>query len=356
MRRLPKVSLHDHLDGGLRPSTMVEIASATGHTLPTSDPDELGAWFYEAANSGSLVRYLETFDHTVAVMQDAESLARVAEEAVLDLAADGVVHAELRYAPEQHLAGGLTLDEVVVAVQEGIDRGRSRAAESGTRISAGQLVTAMRHADRGLEIADLALRHRDEGVLGFDIAGAELGFPPSRHVEAFDRLHAANFPVTIHAGEADGPASIADAVHTCGAQRIGHGVRIVEDIQAGEGTDRFGMPNATLGRLARWVRDRGVPLELAPSSNVQTGAAESVETHPVTLLKDLGFKVTVNTDNRLVSRTSLSREFALLVDGAGWGVDDVRRATLTALEASFLPYEERLALAADVVRPGYDAV
>lgn len=353
MRRLPKVSLHDHLDGGLRPATIVEIASANGHTLPTTDPDELGAWFRDAADSGSLVRYLETFDHTIAVMQDAESLARIATEAVLDLAADGVVYGELRYAPEQHLQGGLDLDQVVVAVEDGMRRGERLAAEAGTPITVGTLVTAMRHANRSDEIAELTLRHRDAGVVGFDIAGAELGFPASNHLAAFDRLHAENFPVTIHAGEADGLTSIADALHTCGAQRIGHGVRIVEDITFGEGTDPLGLPVATLGRLATWVRDRGVVLELCPSSNVQTGAATSVADHPITALKDLGFSISVNTDNRLMSGTSLSREFALLVDEAGWTTDDVERATITALAASFLPFPARLALASDVIRPAY---
>ena len=355
IRRLPKVSLHDHLDGGLRPSTIVEIASANGHALPTTDPEQLGEWFRESADSGSLVRYLETFDHTIAVMQDAESLARVATESVLDLAADGVVYGELRYAPEQHLGGGLTLDEVVLAVEEGMRRGEEQAAAAGTPIRVGTLVTAMRHADRSTEIADLALRHRDVGVVGFDIAGAELGFPPSRHVEAFDRLHAANFPVTIHAGEADGLSSIADALHTCGADRIGHGVRIVEDVELLGGTDRFGMPAARLGRLAAWVRDRGTALELCPSSNVQTGAATSVAEHPVTVLKDLGFHVTVNTDNRLMSGTTLSREFTLLVEEAGWTLADVERATLTALTASFLPFERRIELLTDVMAPGFTA-
>ena len=358
MRALPKVSLHDHLDGGLRPSTIVEIASANGHALPTTDPEELAVWFREAADSGSLVRYLETFDHTIAVMQDAESLARVATEAVLDLAEDGVVYGELRYAPEQHLCAGLSLDEVVVAVEEGMRRGERLAAEAGRTIRVGTLLTGMRHADRSLEIAELTLRHRDdpEGrVVGYDIAGAEDGFPPARHREAFDLLHAAHFPVTIHAGEAAGVESIAEALFPCGAQRIGHGVRIVEDIEFGEGTDRFGMPNARLGRVANWVRDRGVVLELAPSSNVQTGAATSVAEHPATALKDLGFSVSVNTDNRLVSATTLSREFALLADGAGWTLEDVERATITALAASFLPFPDRLALATDVIRPAYDA-
>ncbi|MFB9376752.1 adenosine deaminase [Kineococcus gynurae] len=345
-RRIPKVSLHDHLDGGLRPGTIVEIASANGHTLPTTDPEELRAWFRDAADSGSLVRYLETFDHTVAVMQDAESLARVATEAVLDLAADGVVYGELRYAPEQHLRGGLSLDEVVLAVEDGMRRGEQLAVEAGTPIRVGTLVTAMRHADRSEEIAELALRHREAGVVGFDIAGAELGFPPARHLTAFNRLHAENLPVTIHAGEADGLGSISEAVHECGAQRIGHGVRIADDITLGSGSDAAGMPVAELGPLATWVRDQQLVLELCPSSNVQTGAATSVAEHPITLLKDLGFAVAVNTDNRLMSGTSLSREFALLMDLCDWSVEDVRKATRTALAAAFLHYDERLALSA----------
>ncbi|PPK97681.1 adenosine deaminase [Kineococcus xinjiangensis] len=355
VRALPKVSLHDHLDGGLRPETIVEIASANGHALPTTDPDELREWFRTAADSGSLELYLETFAHTTAVMQDAESLARVATETVLDLAADGVVYGELRYAPEQHLTQGLSLDEVVLAVEEGFRRGEQLAAEQGRTIRVGTLVTAMRHAERGLEIAELALRHRDAGVVGFDIAGAEAGFPPTRQLEAFRMLHEGEFPVTIHAGEAAGLESIREAVAVCGTQRIGHGVRIVDDIEVLGGTDDAGRPRVRLGRTASWVRDRRIPLELCPTSNVQTGAASSVAEHPVTLLKDLRFRVTVNTDNRLVSGTSLSREFALLVEQAGWTLDDVRWATTNAARAAFLPYDERIRIISSVVEPGFAA-
>ncbi|GAA4986700.1 adenosine deaminase [Kineococcus glutinatus] len=344
IRALPKVSLHDHLDGGLRPATIVEIASATGHRLPTTDPEELREWFRTAADSGSLELYLETFAHTTAVMQDAESLARVAEETVLDLAADGVVWGELRYAPEQHLQRGLGLDQVVLAVEEGFRRGERLAAEQGHEVRVGTLVTAMRHADRGVEIAELALRHRDAGVVGFDIAGAEAGFPPARHREAFELLHRAEFPVTIHAGEAAGVDSVREAVQVCAAQRIGHGVRIVEDVEVLGGTDERGRPAARLGRTAAWLRDWRIPLELCPTSNVQTGAASSVAEHPVTLLKDLGFRVTVNPDNRLVSGTTLSREFALLVEQAGWSVADVERAGVSAAKSAFLPHEQRVAL------------
>ena len=351
LRALPKVVLHDHLDGGVRPSTIVELAAEVGHDLPTTDPDELGAWFVRAAGSGSLPLYLETFDHTVAVMQTPEGLRRVARESVLDLAADGVVYAEQRYAPEQHLQQGLSLQDVVDAVQEGFAQGVAEAAAQGRTIRVGTLVTAMRHADRGDEIAGLALANRDAGVVGFDIAGAEDGFPPSRHASAFRTLRDASFPTTVHAGEAAGLDSIAEALHVAGALRLGHGVRIAEDI---ERADRAGgVPEARLGRLAHWVRDQQVPLELCPSSNVQTGAAASIAQHPITMLRDLGFAVTVNTDNRLQSGTSVSREMELLVTEAGWTLEDLRDATLTAAWNAFVHHDEREALVEDVLLPGF---
>ncbi|NBU22706.1 MAG: adenosine deaminase, partial [Actinobacteria bacterium] len=195
IKSLPKISLHDHLDGGLRPATIVELAAEIGHKLPSNDAEELGHWFSESANSGSLVRYLETFDHTVAVMQTREGLERVAYEAVLDLAEHNVIYGELRWAPEQHLAKGLSLDETVEAVQDGLERGMEEIESRGGFIRTGQLVTAMRHADRGLEIAELAVRHRNNGVVGFDIAGAEKGFLPVRHKIAFDYLAQELFPV-----------------------------------------------------------------------------------------------------------------------------------------------------------------
>jgi adenosine deaminase len=332
---LPKIALHDHLDGGLRPATIIELAAAAGHELPAIDADALGAWFVESADSGSLVRYLETFAHTVAVMQTADNLARVAREAVVDLAADGVIYAELRYAPEQHLAGGLTLQEVVEAVQAGIDAGIAEAAAAGNEIRAGALLTAMRHADRGAEIARLTLENYGRCCVGFDIAGPEDGFPPSRQAEAFALLRDAHLAVTIHAGEAAGVASISEAVGLGAARRIGHGVRIHEDIQG------FGTSAPTFGRVAAFVRDNQIPLELCPSSNVQTGAAESIAAHPITGLRDLSFAVTINCDNRLMSGTSLTREMALLVDDAGWTLADLELATLTAAWAAFQPYEVR---------------
>ncbi|MHB9864087.1 adenosine deaminase [Streptomyces sp. YIM S03343] len=345
LRRLPKAVLHDHLDGGLRPATLVELAAEAGHRLPTTDPAELAAWYFEAANSGDLVRYIATFEHTLAVMQTREGLLRTAEEYVLDLAADGVVYGEVRYAPELMLAGGLTLPEVVEAVQEGLAAGMARAAAAGTPVRVGTLLCGMRMFDRVREAADLAVAFRDAGVVGFDIAGAEDGFPATDHLAAFEHLRRESVPFTIHAGEAYGLPSIHQAVQVCGAQRIGHGVRITEDIVDGK-----------LGRLASWVRDRRIALEVCPTSNLQTGAAVSIAEHPVTMLKDLDFRVTVNTDNRLVSGTTMTREMALLVEQAGWTAEDLRTVTVNALKSAFIPFDERKALIEDVVLPGYAAV
>jgi adenosine deaminase len=363
--RAPKALLHDHLDGGLRPQTIIELADAVGYTaLPTSDPAELATWFRDSADSGSLERYLETFAHTVAVMQTPEALRRAARECALDLAADGVVYAESRFAPELHIEGGLALEEVVEAVMAGFREGEQEAAAAGTPIRMTALLTAMRHAAMSTEIARLAIRYRDAGVSGFDIAGAEAGFPPSRHLDAFEYLRRENAHFTIHAGEAFGLPSIWEAIQWCGADRLGHGVRIVDDITvAGRpATDDMSAALATdpstiyLGLLAAYVRDRRIPLEMCPSSNVQTGAAPSVALHPITLLKRLRFRVTVNTDNRLMSGTSMSREMRLLVEESGWTLEDLRWVTINAMKSAFIPFDERLAIIEGVVKPGYAAL
>ncbi len=344
IRRAPKVLLHDHLDGGLRPATIVELAAEIGHELPTPDAESLGRWFVEAADSGSLERYLETFDHTVAVMQTAGALSRVARECVEDLADDGVVYAEVRYAPEQHLEGGLSLEEVVAAVQRGLNEG-----QAATGIVVRQLLTAMRHQANSREIAELVVAHRDGGVVGFDIAGAEAGYPPTRHLHAFEYLQRENAHFTIHAGEAFGLPSIWEAIQWCGADRLGHGVRIVDDITMVDGTPR-------LGRLAAYVRDKRIPLELCPHSNVQTGAAASIADHPIGLLSDLRFRVTVNTDNRLMSGTSMTHEMAALVEAFGWGLSDLRWVTINAMKSAFLHFDERLRIIDQVIKPGYAAL
>ncbi|MEU8545104.1 adenosine deaminase [Streptomyces sp. NPDC048717] len=344
IRQAPKAVLHDHLDGSLRAATIVELAREHGYTgLPTEDPAELAEWFRKAANSGSLERYLETFAHTCAVMQTRTALERVAAECVVDMAADGVVYAEIRYAPEQHLEGGLTLDEVVEAVNAGFRAGE-RAA--GGRITVRTLLTGMRHTDRSLEIARLTAAHRDNGVVGFDIAGGEIGNPPARHLPAFQYLKRENCHFTVHAGEAVGAESIHEAVQVCGTERIGHGVRITDDIAE----------DGTLGRLAAYVRDNRIPLEICPTSNLQTGAAKDYASHPIDELRRLGFRVTVNTDGRLVSGTTMCEEFQHLVDAFGYGPEVFEEFTVAAVEAAFLPLPERRRIVEELIRPGYAAL
>ena len=349
--RAPKVLLHDHLDGGLRPSTVVELAAEVGYQgLPTTDPEALARWFAESAFSGSLERYLETFKHTVGVTQTEPALRRVAMECALDLANDGVVYAEVRFAPELHVERGLTLPAIVEAVLNGFADGTRLAAQEGRRIRIGTLVTAMRTATHSREIAELAVAYRDRGVVGFDIAGAEAGFPPTRHLDAFEYLRRENAHFTIHAGEAFGLPSIWEAIQWCGADRLGHGVRIVDDIAiAPDG-------HVELGRLAAYVRDRRIPLEMCPTSNVQTGAASSIAAHPIGLLRRLGFRVTVNTDNRLMSGTTMSREFELLSEAFGYGLSDLQWFTVNAMKSAFIPFDERLTMINEQIKPQYAAL
>ncbi|OBI08826.1 adenosine deaminase [Mycolicibacter heraklionensis] len=348
---VPKALLHDHLDGGLRPATVVDIAGQVGYDgLPTTDPDELATWFRTRSHSGSLERYLEPFSHTVAVMQTADALHRVARECVEDLAADAVVYAEVRFAPELHIEGGLRFDEVTDAVLAGFADGERDAAAAGRDITVRCLVTAMRHAALSREIAELAIRFRDKGVVGFDIAGAEAGHPPTRHLDAFEYMRDHNARFTIHAGEAFGLPSIHEAIAFCGADRLGHGVRITDDITVdGEGRLR-------LGRLAAIVRDKRVPLELCPSSNVQTGAVGSIAEHPFDLLARARLRVTVNTDNRLMSDTSMSKEMLLLAETFGYGWADLQRFTVNAMKSAFIPFDQRVQIIEEVIKPHYAAL
>jgi adenosine deaminase len=348
IRAVPKVLLHDHLDGGLRPATIVELADEHGYgDLPTRDSADLGNVLAAGANRGHLNLYLEAFRHTVGVMQERDALIRVAAECAQDLAADGVAYAEVRFAPELHTERRLTLDEVTQAVLEGFQAGSCAAAAVGHPITVVALLTAMRTAARSLEIAELAVRFRDQGVVGFDIAGAEKGWPPSRHLDAFQYVHRENFHTTIHAGEGFGLPSIWEAVQYCGAERLGHGVRIVDDISVSDSGE------VQLGRLAAYIRDRRIPLEMCPSSNVQTGAASSIAAHPLRLARQLRFRVTVNTDNRLMSQVSLSSEFALLSAEFGYGWSDVEWLTVNAMKSAFIGFDERIRLIDTVIKPGF---
>lgn len=354
IKSLPKISLHDHLDGGLRPQTMIELADQIGYKLPSTNEKELADFFAKAADSGSLERYLELFEHTTAVMQSKQGLTRIAKEFALDLHEDGVIYGEVRYAPEQHLRSGLTLDDVVEAVQDGLEQGIAEVEAAGGFLRTGQIITAMRQANRALEVAELAVRHRNNGVVGFDLAGPEQGFLPSRHKVAFDYLASELFPVTVHAGEGDGIESIKDAIVSGRALRLGHGVRIVEDVMFSRSEGDTDL--VILGEVAEWIHDRGIALEISPSSNLQTGATkelgDQIEDHPFDILYELGFKVTVNTDNRLMSRTTLTRELELLMAAFSYSLADLEQFQMNAAEASFQALEDREELM-DMISEGF---
>ena len=350
IKRVPKALLHDHLDGGLRPETIIEIAQQIGYKkLPTYDPKKLADWFEESCNSHSLVRYLETFSHTIAVMQSKEAIIRVSRECAIDLARDGVVYAEVRGAPELFTEQGLTLDQVVEATLEGYKQGMAEAANEGNKIRVESLLCGMRQNNRSQEAAAAVVKYREKGVVGFDIAGPEDGFPPTKQLETFEYLRKENAHFTIHAGEAYGLPSIWEAIQICGAERLGHGVRIIDDID-------FSGDRPKLGPLASYVRDRRIPLELCPTSNLQTGAAKTYSEHPIGKLAKLRFRVTLNTDNRLMSRTSMSNEMSECVKSFGWKFVDLQRVTVNALKSSFIPFEERLEIIEKVVKPAYAAI
>ena len=343
LSQAPKVVLHDHLDGGLRPETIIELAEENGYPdLPTTNIEELSEWFHRGANRRDLSLYLETFQHTVGVMQTPDACYRVAAECAEDLAADGVVYAEIRYAPSLMTERGSSIDEVIEATTAGFIEG-----SKNSNLTIGTLITAMRTADDSTEIAEAAVRHRDRGVVGFDIAGREAGFPPTLHLEAFQYLRRENFHFTIHAGEAFGVPSIWEAVQFCGAERLGHGVRIVDDISF----DTNGKPQ--LGRLAAYIRDRRIPLELCPTSNVHTGAVGSIAEHPIGLLRELGFRVTLNTDNRLMSDVSMTSEMMALHQAFGWNLEDFQWITVNAMKSAFWPFDERLRIINEIIKPGY---
>ena len=327
---------------------MVDLAAEYGYAdLPTADPLELATWIRRGADRKSLELYLETFEHTVGVLQERDAIVRVAAECAEDLAADGIVYAEVRYAPELSTEHGLTLDEVVEANIEGFRLGMDRAAAAGAPIVMKVIVTAMRQAARSVEVAECAVRWRDAGVVGFDIAGPEAGYRPTRHLDAFEYVRRENFHITIHAGESFGLPSIWEALQWCGAERLGHGVRIVDDLTVRDDG------SVALGRLATFVRDRRVPLEMCPTSNVHTGAADSIATHPIDLLRRLRYRVTVNTDNRLMSGVTLSSEFAALDEAFGIGLGEMEWLTINAMKSGFAPFDERLRIIGEVVKPGY---
>jgi len=346
LQSLPKVLLHEHLDGVLRPQTVIQLARSTGYTdLPANEPGALGKWFHQGANQGSLAKYLEGFKHTIAVMQTEEALERVAYEQAEDLSRDGVVYYETRFAPLFHTTKGLTHQQVVAAVLKGMARGRQ---DFGLR--SGLIICAMRNMNVSLEMAELAVDFRERGVVGFDLAGEEGGYPPKKHVEAFHYIQRENFNITVHAGEGFGKESIWQAIQYCGAHRIGHGTRLIDDIAVADGKA------VKLGDLAQYVLDKRIPLELCLISNVHTGATPSLEQHPFKILYQEKFRVTLNTDNRLMSDTTMTKEFEAAAKTFGLGLDDFEKITINAMKSAFLPYHQRIDVIYQTIKPGYAGI
>jgi adenosine deaminase len=346
LRRIPKVLLHEHLDGGLRPATVIELARERGYTeLPTDDPVALGEWFHRGANRGSLPLYLDGFKHTIAVMQTRPALERIAFEFIEDMHDDGVVYAEVRFAPCFHRECGLTDEAILHAVIDGLQRGREKYG-----VQWGIIVCAMRDRTDSLEAAELAIDFRYRGVVGFDLAGEEAGYPPKKHVEAFRAIQQANFNSTLHAGEAFGVASIWQALQICGAHRLGHATRLTDDMTIVNGRI------VKLGTLAQYILDRRIPLEMCLSSNVHTGSIRTMKEHPFRLYFDRGFRVTLNTDDRLMSDTSMTKEFQIAVEEFGLKLADLEKITINSIKSAFIPFDERIELIYKVIKPGYAKV
>ena len=345
-RAIPKVGLHEHLDGSLRPATVVELARECGYReLPTEDPETLGRWFFEGADQKQLSKYLEGFRHTIAVLQRAEALERVAYECLADAAAENVVYQELRFAPHFHTREKLGLDAVMLAVLRGM-----RRAQEEFGIGFGLIVCALRNEapELSVKLVELALAYREQGCVGFDLAGEEAGHPAKEHLTAFQLAKRMNFSLTIHAGESFGPESIWQALQYCGAHRIGHGTRLVEDLVV------YGGKVVKIGALAQYVLDHRIPLEVCLSSNVHTGATAAIATHPFPIFQRLGFRLTLNTDNRLMSSTTLSNEYYLAARTFDLELDDLETLAINGMKSSFAHYDYRCRMIYERIKSGYN--
>jgi adenosine deaminase len=320
-QRLPKTDLHVHLDGSMRLQTVLDLAREQNVALPATDLEGLARALHVGETTGSLVKYLEAFDITLAVLQTADALYRAAYELAADAAAENVRYMEVRYSPMLHTREGLRLTQIVETVLKAMhDAGLAFGIEVRVILCGIRNISP----ESSLEMAELVVAYKNRGVVGFDLAGAEYDYPPKDHQDAFALVRRNNINVTIHAGEAYGPASIAQALHVCGAHRIGHGCRLRED-----------------GDLLHYVVDHRIPLECCPSSNVQTGAVRSLESHPIRLYYNLGSRITVNTDNRLITNTTVSNELFLLHTKLGFGLRDIKQLILNGFKSAFLPYHEK---------------
>lgn len=321
LKRLPKVELHCHLDGCLRIDTILDLADKNKITLPVKNKDQLNKALAVGDNRSSLEEYLERFDITLSVMQTPESLERIAFELIEDVSEENVKYIEIRYSPILHTKTGMTPAETIEAVKEGLKKG-----EQEFGVKSGIIVCGIRNISPSvsLKLADLTVEYKNKGVLGFDLAGIEENFPAKDHKEAFYLIENNNINATIHAGEAFGPASIRQAIHYCNAHRIGHGTRLKEDKD-----------------LMNYVNDHRIPLEICLTSNWQTRSVRSLKYHPAKLYYDQGIRISLNTDNRLISDTTLTKEFALAHELFGWYLNDFRRMTITAMKSAFLSYNTR---------------
>ncbi len=344
IKRCPKVELHDHLDGGLRPQTIIDLAAEEGITLPETDPVKLQKWIVRGGEEKSLALYLESFALTTQVMQTEYALERIAFEAIEDLAKDNVVYAEIRFAPEIHTQKGLNLEQIVTSVLKGLERGRKQ-----TGVQYGLILCAMRNQspENSLEIAELAVAFSERGVVGFDIAGDEYGHPPKKHIEAFRYIRNKNFNITIHAGEAFGCESIWQAIQICGAHRIGHGVRLIEDIVAD------GTKIEKMGSLAHFIQDRRIPMEMCLTSNVGTGAVKSYQDHPFPIFFKNNYRVFLCTDNRLMSNTTLTKEMEIAVREYGLSFRDLEKLTINAMKSAFIHHNDKIAIIYDIIKKQY---
>ncbi|MFA5571384.1 MAG: adenosine deaminase [Sphaerochaetaceae bacterium] len=344
IQQLPKVELHTHLDGGLRLSTIIELAHKENIALPSQDETSLKKWFDRAREQKSLPLYLEAFDLTVSLLQTKEALKRVAFELMEDLLKDSVVYAEIRFAPILHTHKGLEMSEVIEAVLSGLEEGKRR-----TLVEFGLILCAMRNqsSELSLEVAKLTVAYRTKGVVGFDLAGDEAGHPPKDHLQAFQYIRNQNCNITVHAGEGFGLESIWQAIQVAGAHRIGHGTRLKEDMVT------QGLMIEKMGTLSHYIRDKRIPIEMCLTSNIDTGATESYETHPFALLYKHSFRVFLCTDNRLMSDTSLTHEMSLAVKHYGFTLRDLEKITVNAMKSAFIHYDRRLRIIFDVIKRGY---
>ncbi len=347
IRSAPKVLLHDHLDGGLRSQTVIELANDLKYSkLPTNDAGELADWFFRGANKGNLVEYLQGFEHTCGVMQTKDALTRVAYEMMEDMKNDGVCYVETRFSPVFHTSKGLYHEDIVNAVLEGLEKGKRDFG-----VGFGLILCGMRNMKNTLEIAELAIDFRDQGVVGFDLAGEEGGYPPKKHIEAFQFIQRANFNITIHAGEAFGKESIWQAIQWCGAHRIGHATHLKEDFTF----DKEGNI-IKFGGLSQYVLDKRIPLEICLLSNVHTGAVDKIENHPFGFLFKEKFRVTINTDDRLMSNTTMTKEFLTAIEHFNLNLEDFEKITLNSMKSAFIPYKERLHYIYNIIKPGYQEI